>query len=107
MIKSPNTILRLLRSKKTEVKVRKFTRAEKKKWRGFCYTERGTIHIDIDCPCEKRVSTLVHECLHLLNPRFPHLTNDEEDTLIIEPMERKIFASLSEKQYNELKQFVV
>jgi hypothetical protein len=106
MIKSPNTILRLLRSKKTVIKVRAFTRKEKKENVAFCYTERGTIHIDQDLTCEMRVRALIHECLHLLNPIFPRHFTDEELHIFINTLEKKAFDKLTQKEYDGLKSFV-
>ncbi len=94
MIKSPKTILRLLRSKNVNVKIHEL----EKGFHGFVYTENGIIHISNKQPIKQRVSTLIHECLHILNPKQP------------EPMvayyEKEVLAKLSKKEYNLLKMYV-
>lgn len=104
MIKSPNTILRLLRSKKvTSIKIEDLGGAGNF---GFCYTERGTIHIGKHLQERARVSALIHECLHLLNPKIPTLTNKEEDD-VMWAVEKRVLEKLSKKQYNEMSNYVV
>ena len=100
MIKSPKTILRLLRSKKTSVKVHALGKEDGLKgWVDYRY---GVIHIEHTQTIPLRVSTLIHECLHLLNPQY----QKKEHEYIIEGVEFEVVAKLSKKEYNLLKKYV-
>ena len=95
MIKSPNTILRLCKSRDVKIVVEDIGDNHL----GYVYIENKVIHIDKHQQIKQRVSTLIHECLHILNPKAHEYT--------IAGIERDTLEILSKKQYNELSKLVV
>jgi hypothetical protein len=98
MVKSPQTILRMLKAGKITVKVHAFE-GTSKHLSGYCYPpEFSVAHIKHHLPIKWRVSTLIHECLHMLNPQ----TKEE----VILAVEKEVFMKLSKSQYKKLVEFV-
>lgn len=102
MIKSPNIILRLLKRKDIGIVIENMS----EDYKGYVYHENRVIHIDSKQKIKERVSTLIHECLHLLNPKHEGMTTTEQEHVIL-GVEKEVLAKLSKRCYNELSKYVV
>jgi len=88
-------IYKLLQDPETRVALRKF----KPTIEGIAYSELQLMYID---PRRNFLSTLIHECLHLLLPDSPLDTNDGECSKQVLRLEEQIVNSLSDRQWKNL-----